>query len=78
MFPKADPVAGLVRYHSLRSNNLAGPLPPALGDLSRLGILQLDFNNLTGALPLSLANLQYLEQLHIDNNAGLCASAPRG
>ena len=78
VFPKADPVAVLVRYHSLRSNNLAGPLPPALGDLSRLGILQLDFNNLTGAPPLSLANLQYLEQLHIDNNAGLCASAPRG
>lgn len=53
----------------LSSNNLAGPIPPSLGDLDALEELRLDFNSLTGGIPVELGNLSSLTLLNlIDNN----------
>ena len=60
---------------NLHTNNLTGPIPSALGDLSNLVSLNLHTNNLTGPLPSSMTNLGRLELLEIGNNAGLCAPA---
>ncbi|NIM14238.1 MAG: hypothetical protein GTO45_19555, partial [Candidatus Aminicenantes bacterium] len=43
---------------SLVNNNLAGPIPPELGDLSNLATLDLGYNQLTGEIPVALGSLK--------------------
>ena len=57
-----------VRSLSLPENNLTGPLPPELGNLSDLTELHLDRNSLTGTLPRELGNLAHLQVLSLPHN----------
>jgi gliding motility-associated-like protein len=59
---------GYVIRLTLNSNNLTGPLPPEIGNLSRLAELQLDNNNLTGTIPPEIGNLTLMEILFLDDN----------
>ena len=49
-------------------NFLQGNLPPALGDLTALRILNLRNNNFTGSIPLEWAAMKNLEQLVLAGN----------
>ncbi len=53
---------------SLESNNLSGPLPSSIGNLTRLSQLKLSSNSLTSSIPASLSSLSNLSRLHLDNN----------
>ena len=57
----------LASMGSLSDNQLSGPIPVALGNLS-LVELTLDNNQLNGPIPAELGNLSYLEELTLDNN----------
>ena len=59
---------GRVIQLRLRDNNLAGPVPEILGELSNLRLLALQDNRLSGALPTELAGLPNLEYLSLRNN----------
>lgn len=59
---------GHVLELQLIGNNLAGPLPAALGDLSGLRNLMLRNNDLTGTLPASLGQLTQLQTLDLGDN----------
>ena len=52
----------------LRENQLTGPIPPELGDLSALETLILSGNLLTGPIPPELDNLSELVWLHLESN----------
>ena len=54
---------------ALSDNNVVGPIPPEVGDLSRLQYLHLDNNGLTGRLPRELARAGGLTSLRISGNA---------
>ena len=60
--------AGRVIHLNLDSNNLTGPIPPELGDLSSLRSLGLDSNNLTGPIPPALGDLSNLAELNLHTN----------
>ena len=53
---------------NLNNNNLTGPIPSALGDLSNLVSLFLHNNNLTGPIPPALGDLSNLVSLFLSNN----------
>ena len=57
-------------------NALTGPIPPELGRLVRLELLDLSGNELTGTVPRELANLTALVVLSLANNAGLTGDLP--
>ena len=57
----------------LSSNNLSGPVPPELGNLTNLTELELEHNELTGPVPQSFLALDMLTWFFFDHNAGLCA-----
>ena len=59
---------GRVIRVDLGSKRLAGPLPAALGSLSRLERLFLQGNLLTGSIPAALGNLSNLENLYLFDN----------
>ena len=65
---------GCVTRLSLQNNNLRGAIPPELGGLSHLEILDLETtntrnrNNLTGVIPPELGRLSNLEKLWINQN----------
>ena len=59
---------GRVTQLILRNNNLMGPIPPELGNLSNLERLQLQVNNLTGEIPPELGSLSNLERLYLYGN----------
>jgi ligand-binding sensor domain-containing protein len=61
---------------SLNSNNLAGPLPAAIGNLTRLTSLDLRGNLLTGAMPNTIGNLSRLTYLNCSSNR-LSGDVPR-
>ena len=61
-------VDGRVSSLSLRENNLTGALPPALGSLPALALLDLGRNHLEGPLPAELANLPRLRSLYLPDN----------
>ena len=50
-------------------NNLTGPIPPELANLTSLEELTLDSNNLVGAIPPELASLASLTSLDVGGNA---------
>ncbi len=65
MRPDGD---GRVFALDLRDMNLAGRIPPELGDLTHLEFLLLDGNRLTGTIPPELGNLTRLAMLSLDGN----------
>ncbi|CAA6660395.1 unnamed protein product [Spirodela intermedia] len=60
----------------LGENRLAGEIPPAVGNLSRLAYLDLGDNKLEGNIPSQLGNLHNLTQLKLSGNK-LEGSIPR-
>ena len=59
---------GRVTRLNLHSNQLAGAIPPELGNLASLESLDLSLNHLAGAIPPELGNLASLESLRLDGN----------
>ena len=59
---------GRVTALDLSNNNLSGPLPSHLGDLSLLTELSLHRNEITGQIPAELDNLDNLQKLHLSRN----------
>ena len=59
---------GRVTYLDLNGNGLTGPIPPELGDLSRLEDLVLTNNDLEGLIPPELGNLTSLTYLNLWDN----------
>ena len=67
--------AGNVTELDLSSNQLCGPLPAALGNLSQLRSLDLSSNQLRGPLPAALGRLSQLYALFLSHN-GLSGPLP--
>ncbi len=61
-------VAGLVTQLVLNDNQLSGEIPPALGNLANLRVLDLSSNELTWDTPPALGNLANLQGLWLQNN----------
>lgn len=59
----------------LQDNNLAGTIPPSIGDLSNLTSLYLISNQLTGSIPSEMGNLTKLDTLSLGGN-GLTGNIP--
>lgn len=59
---------GRVKRLVLRDNNITGPLPEQISQLTRLTLLDLGDNEITGPLPKSLNELDWLQRLILDNN----------
>ncbi|MYC99394.1 MAG: hypothetical protein F4X13_09020 [Gammaproteobacteria bacterium] len=68
--------SGRVIGLALAGNNLAGWMPPEVGDLDRLRYLHVDHNELTGPLPPELADATGLASLKIGDNT-LSGPLPR-
>lgn len=49
-------------------NNLTGPIPGSVTNLSNLEVLDLSFNNLSGSLPKELTNLSHLVSFNVSFN----------
>ena len=56
-------VYGRVIYLTLHNNGLSGPIPPELGNLSRLIVLNVAINGLSGPIPPELGDLGRLRHL---------------
>ncbi len=67
----ATDAAGRVTGLALPENELAGTLPAALGNLTRLRRLDLGGNRLAGSVPAELGNLVDLEELSLWNDDDL-------
>ena len=59
---------GRVTALDLSDNNLAGELPPGLGELAGLTLLNLADNHLTGSIPAELGSLANLNRLDLSGN----------
>ena len=59
---------GTLTHLGLRNNELTGPIPPELGNLSNLTELVFLYNELTGPIPPELGNLSNLTSLDLRNN----------
>ncbi|KAF7088817.1 hypothetical protein CFC21_091886 [Triticum aestivum] len=53
---------------NLSNNNLAGVIPPQIGQLKMLGALDFSFNKLSGQIPQAICNLTNLQVLDLSNN----------
>ena len=60
--------AGHVTSLELDTNGLRGAIPPELGDLTELEVLDLSYNYLVGAIPDTLGNLSHVWLFHLDLN----------
>ncbi len=60
--------SGTVEKLILQNNGLAGEVPPALGELDSLRLIDLGLNQLTGAIPPELGNLSLMYHLHLGSN----------
>ena len=52
----------------LQSNQLSGPIPAQLGNLTSLTSLFLSYNQLSGSIPTQLGNLTRLQHLNLEGN----------
>jgi len=52
-----------ISFRRLYGNNLTGPIPESLGNLTSLEGLELQKNALSGAIPSSLGNIKTLQFL---------------
>jgi hypothetical protein len=52
----------------LRNNQLTGPIPPEIGNLTNLTYLDLRVNQLTGSIPSEIGNLTNLTRLWLQEN----------
>ena len=68
--------AGRVTGLDLRVNDLSGPIPSDLGDLTYLDTMNLAENTLSGLIPADLGDLTYLQTLNLGYNNGLTGSIP--
>lgn len=59
-------------------NNLVGPVPDAIGNLTALTDLELFNNNLSGGLPSTIGNLTALQTLWVSSNPSLGGAIPSG
>ena len=71
-----DTREGRVDYLFLRTNNLVGTIPPELGGLDRLFILDLSENNLSGPIPAELSKFHNLRDLYLSRNPGISGRIP--
>ena len=62
---------------SLAARGLTGTMPPEMGDLSNLPVLDLTTNQLTGTIPAELGNLSNLKMLYLSGNQ-LSGCIPNG
>ncbi|KAF3449507.1 hypothetical protein FNV43_RR10235 [Rhamnella rubrinervis] len=53
----------------LNVNQISGPLPDELGNLSSLRMFQVDQNKISGPIPISLANLPNVVHFNMNNNS---------
>ena len=60
---------GRVSELTLDSNDLSGPVPARLGDLTSLEVLDLSWNDLSGPIPAALGRLENLWWLNLGGNA---------
>ena len=60
--------SGQVIKLSLWDNDLSGQIPPELGQLENLTLLELENNGLSGQVPVELGQLTKLQQLWLHNN----------
>ncbi len=68
---------GRVVALTLSDNNLVGPLPEEIGDLTALREFELDGNRISGSLPGSMAGMGSLKRLYLDANR-VTGSLPQG
>ena len=61
-------VDGHVTDLDLYNNNLSGTLPKEIGELKKLGYLQMSYNNLTGELPKEFYSLTNLNTVYLQEN----------
>jgi len=54
-----------ISFRRLYGNNLTGPIPESLGNLTNLEGLELQKNALSGAIPSSLGNIKTLQFLYV-------------
>ena len=52
----------------LSGNELTGPIPPKIGNLSGIHTLNLSYNQLTGSIPQTFSNLKEIESLDLSHN----------
>jgi len=60
--------AGRVTQLTLEDNNLSGPLPAQLGNLTQVNEISLPLNRLSGSIPTSLSALALLTTLNLSDN----------
>jgi len=49
-------------------NNFTGEIPPEIGNLNMIKVLNLSYNSLTGPIPPTFSNLKEIESLDLSNN----------
>ena len=55
-------------FKEICPNELAGTIPPAIGNLTKLTYLDLNYNQLTGTIPATFCKLTKLEKLYLFGN----------
>ncbi|CAK9153156.1 unnamed protein product [Ilex paraguariensis] len=74
-YPYQGAVLDLISGIDFSCNELTGTIPPEIGNLSELFMLNLSHNNLLGSIPASLSNLSHIESLDLSYN-NLTGSIP--